>query len=95
MLPGQGQPRKYALIGDLSVLGNLPPLLEVVSDHFWLTANQPVAPTVEIVNRWANTPVGETYLDPEVQGAQGASTYMIRGGPIIEFLTHSALVQTS
>ena len=28
LLPGQGVPRKYALIGDLTMQGNLPPLVE-------------------------------------------------------------------
>lgn len=42
VLPGQGTPRKYALIGDVSPHGTLPTIIEITNDFFHITGNQPV-----------------------------------------------------
>ena len=78
LLPGQGNPRKYALVGDVSGHGNLPPLIEIVSEYFRLTTQQPVAPIGDFDNKWANAPVGESYLEPEIVGVNGAVTTRTR-----------------
>ena len=71
VLPGQGVPRKYALIGDISTQGNLPPLLELTNEHFHITANQLVPPVNEMANRWQTAPAGEHYLGVETQANGG------------------------
>ena len=77
LLPGQGNPRKYAFIGDISPQGIIPTLMEVLNEHFHMTTNQPVPPVAEMTNRW-NAQLGDHYLAPEVDGVQGAETVRTR-----------------
>ena len=78
VLPGQGTPRKYALIGDISPQGNLLPLMEITNEHFHITANQAVPPLAEMANRWVNANNVDHYLGVEVQGVQGAEMVRTR-----------------
>ena len=78
VLPGQGTPRKYGLIGDLTVNGNLPSLIEITNDSFHLTGNQPVPAIADMTNRWTALPDGDHYLAPEVAGANGAENVRMR-----------------
>ena len=64
LLPGQGNPRKYAFIGDVSPQGNIPTMMEILNEHFHLTVNQPVPSLADMTARWA-TQVGDHYLATE------------------------------
>ena len=77
LLPGQGNPRKYAFIGDVSPQGNIPTMMEILNEHFHLTVNQPVPSLADMTARWA-TQVGDHYLAPEIDGVQGAETVRTR-----------------
>ena len=76
-LPGQGQPRKYGLIGDVSAQGTLPPLTEITSEYFRLTSNQAVPSIDDMDARWTAAQ-GEHYLPLETVGVNGAESIRTR-----------------
>ena len=92
VLPGQGTPRKYALIGGITPQGILPPIvLEILGEFFHLTPNQAVPAIIDMTNRWIAQP-GDHYLNAEIDGVQGAETVRTRYIVPVPHRSHTSML---
>jgi hypothetical protein len=82
-LPGMPDRKKYALLGDLSVSGLVPDMVEVTNFWFRLTSHVSVPTNDEMANQWLAAPAADILLPPPLApGAGVVATQSRRSIPI-------------